>query len=54
MKKYEKTQMRLTCLIQAINLKQNTLTSEEYSRKNVLDVAREIESYVLDDSKEKK
>lgn len=54
MKSYEKTQMRLTCLIQAIGLKQNTLTANEYDKKNVVDIAKELESYVLNDSKTKK
>lgn len=54
MKNYEKPQMRLTCLIQAIGLKQNTLTAGEYDKKNVVDIAKELESYVLDNSKDKK
>lgn len=47
MKSYEKTQMRVTCLIQAIGLKQNTTTVDEYKDKNVVDVAKELEEYVL-------
>lgn len=54
MKKYEKTQMRVTCLMQAIGLKQNTLTSEEYSQKKVIEIAKELEDYILNDTKEKK
>jgi len=46
--------MRVTCLMQAIGLKQNTLTSGEYEKKNVVDIAKELESYVLDNSKDKK
>lgn len=46
--------MRVTCLIQAIGLKQNTLTTGEYEKKNVVDIAKELESYVLNDSKIKK
>jgi hypothetical protein len=53
MKKYEKTQFRLTCLNQAINLKQSTATVDEYKDKNVVDIAKELEEYVLGNSNTK-
>ena len=53
MKKVDKTQIRFNCLIQAIGLKQNTLTAGQYE-KNVVDIANELETYVFNGLKTKK
>lgn len=50
----EKAQLRTTCLIQAMNLKQNTATAKDYENKDVVEIAKELEIYILKGSKKEK
>ena len=54
MKRVDKTQIRFNCLIQAIGLKQNGITTDTYKDKNVVEIANELETYVFNGLKTKK
>lgn len=47
MTELEKAQFKMTCLVQAVSLKQNPNTMKEYSGKDVTIVAKELEAFVL-------
>lgn len=39
--------IKMSCVIEAGKLKQNPTTSEEYKDKSVVDIAKELEKFVL-------
>lgn len=47
MKKLDKIQTRLTCMMESISLKQNLTTSKEYENVDVIEIAKDLEKYIL-------
>jgi len=47
MNEAEKAQMKMACVIEASKLKQNPTTAEEHKEKTVVDLAKELEAFVL-------
>lgn len=45
----EIVQIRITCLIEASKLKQDPNTHRDHEGKSIVDVAKELEEYVLQD-----
>jgi hypothetical protein len=43
----EKAQIRLDCLIHAIGLKQNPVTTKMYMGKDVIEIAKELETFII-------
>ncbi len=43
----EKAQIRLACVIEASKLKQNPTTAQALGGKSIVDIAQELEAFIL-------
>jgi len=45
----EKKQYRLSCLLEAIKLKQHILTAKEHKNRSIVELAKELEKYITNE-----
>ena len=44
---YNGQQIRMTCITEAIRLKQNPITEEEFTNRTVIEIAKELETFIF-------